>query len=382
MFFMQQPAIPKKNHDIEVLRTVAIVFVILAHVAGILSPDSLYWRILDYARFGSGVDLFFCVSGFIITSSILSTVPKDKSLSAFVNFTVPFWKKRFWRLMPSAIFWIVIVLLLASIWGGKGQIIPFESMSSSALHALTQTQNFYFIECRPAGTCGELGIYWSLSLENQFYLLLPLLAFFLTDRKLALFFFIVFLTQVFLPRTLNAATPVMWPLRTDAVALGVIIAIFAHNAPSSRPCPRLLESKTFCAGAFMIALLLLALLSSPQPLLSFSVGITAVVSGFLVLLASYNRGCFSSHPAVRVFCDYIGSRSYSIYLTHVVALALTKILFFSAATRYDGLHTALYLTFFLTATLLMSEFNYRIIEMPLRALGRKNKPKKPVAPFV
>jgi peptidoglycan/LPS O-acetylase OafA/YrhL len=66
----------------------------------------------------------------------------------------------------------------------------------------------------------------------------------------------------------------------------------------------------------------------------------------------------------------------------VVALALTKILFFSAATRYDGLHTALYLTFFLTATLLMSEFNYRIIEMPLRALGRKNKPKKPVAPFV
>jgi len=56
----------KKNHDIEVLRTLAIVFVILAHIPGILAPDSFYFKVISVSKFGSGVDLFFCVSGFLI----------------------------------------------------------------------------------------------------------------------------------------------------------------------------------------------------------------------------------------------------------------------------------------------------------------------------
>lgn len=48
-----------KNNDIEVLRTLTIVFFILAHIAALLSPVSTYWKLLDISRFGSGVDLFF-----------------------------------------------------------------------------------------------------------------------------------------------------------------------------------------------------------------------------------------------------------------------------------------------------------------------------------
>lgn len=367
---MSQSTLSTKNHDIEVLRTVAIAFVIFAHVAALLSPDSMYWRVLGFARFGSGVDLFFCVSGFIITSSIISTVPERKNLASFMSFAIPFWKRRFWRLMPSAFFWVFVMLLISYVWGGKGQVIPFEIMYKSAFHALTQTQNFYFIDCRPAGSCGELGIYWSLSLENQFYFALPILAFLLPQKKLAAFFFLVFLSQFFLPRTLNESTPFMWPLRTDAIALGVIIALFTQSKVYRHTELKSLKNGATCTAIFLFSVLLLALLSSPRPIISFSVGITALVSGFLVLLASYNNGYFSSRKSIRRFCDYIGSRSYSIYLTHIVGLSLTKIIFFSNATNYDLTHTTIYLAFFFLITLFMSEINYRVIEMPLRNYGR------------
>jgi len=375
---MSQSTLPTKNHDIEVLRTVAIAFVIFAHVAALLSPDSVYWRVLDYARFGSGVDLFFFVSGFIITTSIISTVPEKKNLASFMSFAIPFWKRRFWRLMPSAIFWVFVMLLISYFWGGKGQVIPFEVMSKSALHAISQTQNFYFIDCRPAGSCGELGIYWSLSLENQLYLALPILAFFLPRKRLAAFFFLVFISQFFLPRTLNELTPFMWPLRTDAIALGVIIAIFTQSKKHRHIEPKYLVNSTICTVVFLGALLLLAVLSSPRPIISFSVGITALVSGLLVLLASYNNSYFSSNKSIRRFCDYIGSRSYSIYLTHIVGLSLTKVIFFSNMTNYDLGHTTIYLTFFFLTTLLMSEINYRTIEMPLRNYGRNVEKKRMV----
>lgn len=109
-----------------------------------------------------------------------------------MSFAIPFWKRRCWRLMPSAFLWVFVLLLITYIWGGKGPVITFDIMSKSAFHALTQTQNFYFINCRPANTCGELGIYWSLLLENQFYFILPILAFLLPRRKLFVFFFLVF----------------------------------------------------------------------------------------------------------------------------------------------------------------------------------------------
>lgn len=367
---MSNLVLSKKNHDIEVLRAIAILFVLLAHIAILVSPDSLYWKILGYARFGSGVDLFFCVSGYIVTLSIINNIPNDKSFYSFWGFSYSFWKRRFWRLMPSAFFWVLIVIFMSFIWGGQGVVIPFELTIKSAFHAITQTQNFYFSTCRPQGSCGDLGIYWSLSLENQFYMLLPVLAFFFERKKLFLFFLFVFLSQFFLPRTLNEVTPFMWSLRTDAIALGVMIAIFSNGRDMSAIFPKAFAYKLISFSVLMVLVFALALLSSPKPFVSFSIGLTAVVSGLLVFIASYNKGLFSNDVFFRSVCDYIGSRSYSIYLTHVVGLSLTRIILGFDLNVISTFETILNCLFFAAITFVMAELSYRFIEMPLRKRGR------------
>lgn len=159
-------------------------------------------------------------------------------------------------------------------------------------------------------------------------------------------------------------------LRTDAIALGVIIALFRQSKVYRHTKLKFLKSGVICTAIFSISVLLLVVFSSPRPIVSFFVGITALVSGFIVLLASYNNGYFSNRKSKRKFCDYIGSRSYSIYLTHTVGLLLTRIVFCSNATNYALAHTTLYLVFFFLLALLMSEINYRVLEMPFSNDGR------------
>jgi len=361
--------IDNKNHDIEVLRTLAIVFVILAHIAALLSPESAYWKLLDISRFGSGVDLFFCVSGFIITKSILDQIPTDKTFSSFLNFSLPFWTRRFWRLIPSAFLWISISVVLSMLWGGNGAFLPIEVLYKSAFAAVTQTSNFYFSECRPIGACGDLGIYWSLSLENQFYFLLPVVAF-LMPRKLIYFFIAIFLAQFFLPRTLNTHTPFMWALRTDAIALGVIIAILNSKIINSNTTPSLNLMVRHPLAIFIALTILLAIFTSPKPILFFSVGITALVSGIFVFIASLNANIFSSNMLIRKTCDYIGSRSYSIYLTHVVMISVVKSIFFNEHTDFSLFMELTYTSLFLVLTIISSEINYRFVEVPFRKYGK------------
>lgn len=358
-----------KNHDIEVLRTLAIVFVILAHIAALLSPVSTYWKLLDISRFGSGVDLFFCISGFIITKSILEQIPTDRTISSFLNFSLPFWVRRFWRLIPSAFLWISISVALSMLWGGNGAFLPIEVLYKSAFAAVTQTSDFYFSECRPLGACGNLGIYWSLSLENQFYFLLPVIAF-LIPRKLIYFFAAVFLEQFFLPRTLNASTPFMWALRTDAISLGVIIAILNSKIINSKGIKSLNGKVKHPVVIFITLTVLLAIFTSPKPIIFFSVGLTALISGIFVLIASLNMNVFSSNISIRNTCDYIGSRSYSIYLTHVVMISVVKSIFFNENTNFSLGMELLYVSLFLVLTVTFSEINYRIIEVPFRKYGK------------
>jgi peptidoglycan/LPS O-acetylase OafA/YrhL len=127
-----------KNADIEALRALAIVLVVFAHIAVILSPLSAYWIVLANFRFGYGVDIFFCVSGFIITKSIANEIPKTRNLQDILGFVVPFWIRRFWRLMPSALFWIAVSLLLSYIYGGQGVFIEFKVFLHSAMAAAFQ----------------------------------------------------------------------------------------------------------------------------------------------------------------------------------------------------------------------------------------------------
>jgi peptidoglycan/LPS O-acetylase OafA/YrhL len=366
----------RKNSDIEALRALAIVLVIFAHIALILSPQSLYWNVLADYRFGYGVDIFFCVSGFIITKSIASEIPASRSFRDLLELCVPFWVRRFWRLMPSALFWIAVSLLLSYLYGGKGVFLQLEIFVHSALAAALQYMNVVYAVSRDTGTLGDAGIYWSLSLENQFYLVLPIIAVLAGRRWMPAVFIAVFLAQFFLTRQLIRPTPELWAFRTDAISLGVLLALWHGSESYQRLEPTFLKNKAVVVLLLAAMIWLLAALTAPNPPLPFAMGLTAVGSGLLVWVASYNKDYLTPNRALAALCNYIGSRSYAIYLTHVIALSLVRHWFFAAPgdtqpTPFDGGYTALYIGVFVAVTLLFSEFNYRYIENPMRRHGEK-----------
>jgi len=356
----------KKNHDIEVLRTLAIAFVILAHIPGILAPDSFYFKVISVSKFGSGVDLFFCVSGFLIAKGLLDKKLHELDFNSFKSEAKQFYIKRIWRLMPAAMFWIIVSIILSFALEKHHVFLAPSDMLKSAFFSITQTQNIYFPVCRQEGTCGNLGIYWSLSLENQFYLLLPLILFSMNNRKLCFFMLAVFLIQFFIPRTLNSDTPLAWPIRTDAIALGVIIAVLSHKNISYFIRDHIPNRAWVAMLTFISLTFLLAFFTNPNPIVFYQTGLTALLSGIFVLLASLNVNFFARGVRIRAFCDYIGSRSYSLYLTHFIVLVLVGRYFLYDVKSTTWLESAAHVALFLFGSFLLAELSYRFIENKFR----------------
>lgn len=359
-----------KNSDIEVLRAIAVIYVLLAHVASLLSPASAYWKILHYSRFGSGVDLFFAVSGFVIVRSIASSIPELRTWASFRSFAFSFWSRRFWRLFPSVFVWVGISVVVSISLAHTGYFFDIETLLPAALAAVLQYANFNFATCRSAGTCGELGVYWSLSLENQFYFALPLLVFAFSRKHLVKVFLVIFAVQFFIPRTLSSITPTFWPFRTDAIALGVVLGLLHHRL--SAQVPVLLKRPWVRSTIVLILLIFLALLTKPEPFVSFAMGLTAIVSATLVWIASFDRDLIMPPGGAKRIMVWIGARSYAIYLTHPLMILVTKYIWFPPhpnTANFDIAHTAAYLLTFLGLTLIASDLNYRFIETPLRKSG-------------
>lgn len=363
----------QKNTDIEALRALAIVFVIMAHVPRLLPPDHWYMAFVRNAGFGFGVDIFFCVSGFLVTRSLAKYMPLHPAPGRLLQVARPFLVGRFWRLMPSALFWILALLFFAAVLGGKGTLLSLRDSLAPALAAALQVSDVTFAACRDAGKCGEFGIYWSLSLENQFYLALPLLAVCAGRRLLPIVFVAAFLVQFFLERQLATPTPFLWALRTDALCLGALLALASRTALYRDLEPTILRFPLLALVFAGYLAALLARITVPHPAIPYAMGVTAVLCALLTWIASYDRRYLTGNRVVRAAAVYIGSRSYAIYLTHMLAMSLAAWLAQHGplAGVARALGPELSVVVFLGLTLLFSEFNYRVIEMPLWAYGKR-----------
>ena len=147
--------------DIEGLRAVAILLVVAAH-AGIQSLEGGF----------IGVDVFFVISGFLITSLLF----KEYHASGKINLS-NFYSRRLKRLLPALVAMILLVSLLAAVF-----LAPNEQLEQSraAMSALASVSNIYFALANygyfDAGSESNLFLHtWSLGVEEQFYLIWPLL---------------------------------------------------------------------------------------------------------------------------------------------------------------------------------------------------------------
>lgn len=354
--------------DIEVLRAVAVLSVVLHHAHGNLLTWSTPWLDAFFQRFDLwwGVDLFFAISGYVIARELLPKLQGCTSATEYWRTTLAFWTRRAFRLLPSAWLWLLLILLACRFLNTSGAFGTLQANLSATLAGVLQFANFRFADSFTRYEYGTSFVYWTLSLEEQFYLLLPLLVL-LSRRALPWLLLLLVVVQFFTLRT-----PLLMSVRTDAIALGVLLAFWNHTRPHSAFQPWLLQRRLPVLGAAALLVLIMMEVTTQQYVWNtYRIGVIALCSAGLVWLASLDRNYFALPAKLQRVMLWIGSRSYAIYLVHIPAFSLTQEFWFRlrGSKDFDGSYTW---AFAITASLLIvifSELNYRWVEDPLRRRG-------------
>ena len=364
----EPPLSRAKNLDIEALRGYAVAITFVAHLITLV-PEWQNW--VGYFWLGGGVDLFFCISGFVITCSLLEALDQAPTFRQYAN---RFWIRRVLRLWPAALFWssstLLIVVLTGDLSAAGGRFDVFLTWLTGGF----SVANFYIYACAQGsvGICtgNALWHYWSLSLEEQFYLLMPMILFFVRPRPILI---PVFLAAAFAQAMSDRPWgSLLWFIRSDAILYGCTIGLVMRYG-YDRPLRDILSSKRRFLQA-VLGLLLVLLIVLATPLISrFYMGFVALSAALIVfVVAPDQRYLASTDPRCRI-AAYAGSRSYSLYLVHLPVLAFARDIILAAApTALTSLHLqVIAVGIALTVSIALAEFSYRWIEMPLRRYGRR-----------
>jgi peptidoglycan/LPS O-acetylase OafA/YrhL len=357
----------RKNLDIEVLRAVAVLMILVDHIKFLAPWAGAGDLVHTITSLWGGVDVFFAISGFVITSMFLRQPPSAR----FVAFAVPFWIRRIYRIWPSALLWLAIMVLSALFFNRSGAFGSIVGAVYDAATVVMQVSNFHFHYCSSAaggmGICGVNTIYWSLSVEEQFYLAFPFLFFFVPRRHLPKILLLFALIPLFLTRPPHS---LLWWMRTDALAWGCLIALATTTRTHQALEPLLLASRWRAVGLTVFIILLVSAFGT-NSVIPFQTGVIAVLSAILVWVASYNKGYTCPPGPVRTLLVWIGARSFALYLVHPFADFATR----ETMTRlfpgqvFDDSWLPLFIVVGLSLTFALAALNYWLFENPLRRRG-------------
>ncbi len=357
--------------DIELLRGFAVLLVVVHHAQANLISWTTPALTRFYSYFGGwvGVDLFFAVSGFVIARSLVPRLHAQPDGPAARRETLSFWMRRAWRLLPSAWLWLLVILLATLTFNSSGVFGSLEANLEASVAAVLQVANIRFAQAFMQWEYGSSFVYWSLALEEQFYLLFPLLIL-LSRRWLPYVLLGLVALQLFMPRSV-----MLMMFRTDALALGVLIALWSAQPSYRRLQPALLARRGLGVGVLLVLLLCLcALGSEPLTMFSMRIGAIALLAAALVWIASYDRNFLWPDGAFKRLMIWFGTRSYAIYLTHIPAFFFTREIYYRLYPQQGNFGDSFFYPFVLTAAVLivvLSELNYRLIECPLRERGKQ-----------
>lgn len=109
--------VTKKNMDIQALRAIAIIMVILQHYRNRLPSPEWYTQSFNYVSYWTGVDIFLAISGYLMCKTLSRDINKGGSTTdAFIGF----FKRRLFRLFPCLLLWgvlsIILSLFFQSVW--------------------------------------------------------------------------------------------------------------------------------------------------------------------------------------------------------------------------------------------------------------------------
>lgn len=317
-----------RQPEIDLLRAWAIGLVLFRH-----THYSLPITIKNYPTIlqgtWSGVDLFFVISGFIITISLQPSYQllKDRAIG-FRTFLFSFLTRRIFRLLPIALLALVANLLLTRYFNLSDQFGPWEQVRTEIIPILLYYYNYHIW----TGGSANMGWYWSLSIEEQFYFLYPFLLGILRDRRIQLIFFwgcvasITFLIRPLTMPPFESVDRTLWPifttpshLRFDGLFAGCGTAlIYLYNKEAI--INWVTNNRTVGRSIAVLALFGVATCGILLPHYELT-GYPAIIvcSVILLLLAATGQQTIPSLGMDKLF-NWIGRRSYSIYLFHLIII--------------------------------------------------------------
>lgn len=373
-----QPPLPEtpptrpgtRNRRIDLLRGIAILLVLFHHfciayplghsaLATLLTPEG----VRAVARNGNyGVTLFFVISGFLITSNALA---RWGSLAAIQART--FYRFRIARIVPCLLLLLALVngLALAGIPIFATHIpglSPLAAMLRANLAALTFSTNVFIAHYGWANYA--LGVLWSLSVEEVFYLTFPLIALTLRRPPLILLFWgLVALAGPFYRMAHQddeSGFLFAYLASCDGIAIGCMAAVLATRWRLEGLAARLLQPAVCCG---MVALYLWRSIGATNIW-----GVTAMALGAAVLLVAsvpHANGPLATRSRLLRGVEWTGRLSYELYLFHLIILGLLRTLLPAATVPAAGMARLVLLAVFLIGSGLLASLISRFFSEPL-----------------
>lgn len=334
----------KRIGQLDGIRAIAITAVFLHHAFRL----KLLWM---------GVDLFFILSGFLITGILLKH--KDQSLKKYFGH---FYARRARRILPPYLLLLLVTSLLFGVaWARHWYFYIFLMNIVEAFnipHPLT------------------LSLLWSLAVEEQFYLVWPFVVYFLSEEAIAWVAAAIVLAAPALRWLCTPWFPAHWPIyaltpfRMDLLAVGALLALVWRKHPE-----RIRQFGQY--GPILSVLALLALV-----LLARNPTFTTTANTRLSNLWIYEMSLFIgtgiilwalSGKGIRILTlapvRYLGRISYPVYLIHATALVLAGRFLPQAPAR-----TALAITL----TLIYASASWFFLEKPLLFTGKAEPHSGPI----
>ncbi|MGE1067193.1 acyltransferase family protein [Pantoea agglomerans] len=366
----------RPNSDIEILRAFAIIMVLVQHFPSLYfwSDHSYFAKVNTFISFWSGVDLFLCISGFVVSCSLIPLIDKCKDSGMSSSKTIAaFFTKRAFRLFPTSFLWIAIILALTFFYNISGAFGNVKWNIYQALSILTYNYNYLAAYMTDHGIPTTFGPFWSLNLEEQFYFIFPFFVL-LTKKENRIPILIGLIAVQFF--ILRQGHPIL-NFRLDALSWGVVLAIMYMKSGMVNVDPTFLQNRkrSLLVTSFLIIFLMVSIPDMHES--RFMVGFLGLASASLVFIASFNKGYIFCPKAVRKVLLWVGSRSYAIYIIHMPVIYFIQ----ESTVRYyvsigQGPSKTILLCAVMTLlalmmTVILVEMNFRMIEKPLRNYGRK-----------
>lgn len=368
------------------VRGLAVLMVLLTHFVAAATPTNLLETVLVAAtNYGAlGVELFFVLSGFLITGILYDT--RDQP-----HYFRNFFMRRVLRIFPLYFGVLVLVFLVAPLIPHlRGPTLDF--LVDRQIWAWLYSVNFYIAK-EGAWAYSYLNHFWSLCVEEHFYLFWPLVVFLFAQRpRLLVAVCLATAALALLGRLTGIFMGLSWwttyvftPFRLDGLALGAFMAVAIRQAGGRNRMVAALPRVAVIAVVLLLATYALKRMVSGRDgdlILTLRAGIVQVLLACLVLRAvTAPQGTLIGQFFTSRFMMFLGTYSYGLYVYHhFISYYFTSNKIEFAVTDWLGSHTlAMFLMAVggMSASMAIAYLSYEYFEKRFLAMKRHFEAHKP-----